>query len=59
MEKSQRFFFPANDCTMALVRAQMKQKFLHGLGFCDFNTGAIIDPTEIVGKVIQESKTTE
>jgi hypothetical protein len=54
MKKSRRLFLPDDDYDRDLVTAQMRQKFVMGMGFCGSNEGAITDPLEIVGKAPSE-----
>ena len=51
MKKSKRFFLPADDFDVSLIKAQMSQQFVHGLGFCGSTKDAIIDPAEIIGGI--------
>lgn len=46
MKKSKRYFLPAKDCDRSLIRAQMRVRFMHGLGFCDYYK-SVPDPGEI------------
>jgi hypothetical protein len=56
-KKSRRFFLPPDDCDISLVKNQIKNHLVEGLGFCGLRSGSIIDPAEIVKNVrSQKSK---